>query len=106
MDYKVCRVLVIQYSVEQLLGSSDSLQTPCLVRYLKLLVQEFNIRLDKGFLLSLADVFANMQKQEPEVSQVFYSTTAFEILIVGFGHHFQCRTGLQWSLVAGLSVDS
>ena len=44
---------------------------PCPVRYLKLLVQEFNIRLDKGFILSLNDVFANMQKQEPEVSQQF-----------------------------------
>ncbi|KAL8570903.1 hypothetical protein ACOMHN_023576 [Nucella lapillus] len=40
------------------------------VRYLKLLVQEFNIRVDKGFLLSLSDVFSNMSKQEPESWQL------------------------------------
>ncbi|XP_076444664.1 LOW QUALITY PROTEIN: intermembrane lipid transfer protein VPS13A-like [Babylonia areolata] len=40
------------------------------VRYLKLLVQEFNIRLDKGFLLSVSDVFSKMSKQEPESWQL------------------------------------
>ncbi|KAK7492082.1 hypothetical protein BaRGS_00016746 [Batillaria attramentaria] len=40
------------------------------VRYLKVLVQEFNIRLDKGFLLSVADIFATLQKDDPESWQL------------------------------------
>ncbi|XP_025099873.1 vacuolar protein sorting-associated protein 13A-like isoform X2 [Pomacea canaliculata] len=40
------------------------------VRYLKVLVQEFSLRLDKGFILSLADIFANLQKNDPESWQL------------------------------------
>ena len=33
-------------------------------RFLKILVQEFNVRLDKGFVLSLLDLFESMPKNE------------------------------------------
>ena len=40
-----------------------------LVRYFKVLVQEFNVKIDKGFMMSLYDVFANlMTVEESEVS--------------------------------------
>ncbi|KAK6170959.1 hypothetical protein SNE40_019236 [Patella caerulea] len=40
------------------------------IRYMKILVQEFNIRIDKGFMLSVYDVFAQLQKVEEESTQL------------------------------------
>ena len=37
-------------------------------RYFKLLIQEFNIKLDKGFIMSLYDIFASLYKEQEEVS--------------------------------------
>ena len=46
-------------------------------RYFKVLVQEFNVKIDKGFMMSLYDVFAHlMAAEESEVIiQLLYMLT-------------------------------
>ncbi|XP_053396044.1 intermembrane lipid transfer protein VPS13A-like isoform X3 [Mercenaria mercenaria] len=46
-------------------------------RYLKLLVQEFNIKIDKGFMMSLYDVFANLLADEESESSKVQSDLIF-----------------------------
>lgn len=47
-----------------------------------MLVQEFSLRLDKGFILSLADIFANLQKNDPEVMMTHYHIVVTLLLVL------------------------
>ena len=42
----------------------------CCYRYVKVLVQELSLQLDKGFILSLLDIFSGQQPPQKEVGSV------------------------------------
>jgi hypothetical protein len=48
-----------------------------LFRYVKLLVQEFNIHIDKGFLMSLYDIYSATQVKQQEVKEIDDRSSAF-----------------------------
>ena len=60
-----------------------------LFRYVKLLMQEFCINLDKGFMMSIYDLFISRQTPKPEVSRRWWMDVSF-VQCRYFINHLHC----------------
>ena len=63
---------------------------PC--RYVKLLMQEFNLKMDKGFILSVYDIFTSrMHKQREVINMHTYKFFQYSYMyFYDFDHYLWC----------------